>query len=108
MMNKSELMKAKVLLALHYNHKWMTGNEIISWASAANLMEKKHVKSRRGNSHPVYRILSAMSNEDNHNIYTPIMKRRVREFGPEAGCYEYAITGVTNTIRRFMFAIKTI
>lgn len=101
-------MRTKVLLTLHCNHKWMTGNEIISWASAANLMEKKHIKSRRGNSHPVYRILSAMSNNDNHNIYTPIMKRRVRQYGPEEGNYEYAITGMANTIRRFVFAIKSI
>lgn len=106
-MIKSKFIQSQILFTLTNNKRWMTANEIISWGSINYLMDKKNNSQRKAKSHPVFRILTAMTREnDPHNVYTNTLTRRVRTSGPEMGMYEYTLNTPGSKIARLWEAIK--
>ena len=97
----------QVMRTLMNNNRWMTANEIISWGSINCVMDPKTDHRRKAKSHPVFRILTAMTREnDPHNVYTGNLMRRVRKSGPEMGMYEYALRSPGGKLLRMWEAIK--
>ena len=91
MCSVTDNIKDAVVSTLSENGKWMTANEIISYANSKGWLESK-TAPRQAMSHPVYRVLTAMMRKDESKVHG--LERRVRESGDEVGHFEYAYKGL--------------
>lgn len=97
----SHLIRDSVVVVLENNDRWMSANEIVNAGDMNGLYGlMKKDKKPYAHSHPVFRILTGMVNNDNLNIYTPEVKRRKR-----GEIYEYSLKGMKHTIKRIINSI---